>query len=60
MNKQIKKRIQKALEAPKPNQQEKARFLRTLPFCQISICLYSLSRSVSRNRKCSFYGVWNV
>lgn len=31
MNNLLKKRIQKALEAPEPNQQEKARFLKTLP-----------------------------
>ena len=37
MNKQMKRSIQKAFEAPKPNQQEKAKFLRTLPKPQISM-----------------------
>ncbi len=42
MNKQIKKSIQKAFEAPKLNQQEKARFLRTLPQSQINIWQFIL------------------
>ena len=31
MSNQLKRSIQKAFAAPKPDQQEKARFLRTLP-----------------------------
>lgn len=42
MNKQIKESIQKAFEAPKPNQQEKARFFRTLPQSQINIWQFIL------------------
>ena len=37
MNKQMKRSIQKAFEAPQPNQQEKARFLKTLPQSQIEV-----------------------
>lgn len=42
MNKQIKQSIQIAFEAPKPNQQKKARFLRTLPQPQISMWQFIL------------------
>lgn len=45
MNKQIKQSIQKAFEAPKPNQQEKARFLRTLPQPQISMWQFILTQA---------------
>ena len=37
MSNQLKRSIQKAFAAPKPDQQEKARFLRTLPQPQISL-----------------------
>ena len=37
MSRQLRKSIQKAFEAPKPDQQEKERFLRTLPQPQISM-----------------------
>ena len=36
MNHQLKRNVQKAFAAPKPNQQEKTRFLRSLPQPQIS------------------------
>lgn len=42
MSRKLKKSIQKALEAPKPNQQEKERFLRTLPQAQISLLQFIL------------------
>lgn len=45
MNKQIKRSIQRAFEAPKPNQQEKARFLRTLPQPQISMLQFILTQA---------------
>lgn len=45
MNKQIKQSIQKAFEVPKPNQQEKAGFLRTLPQPQISMWQFILTQA---------------
>ncbi|MCI9297888.1 MAG: hypothetical protein HFI10_10670 [Lachnospiraceae bacterium] len=42
MNKQMKRSIQKAFEAPQPNQQEKARFLETLPQPQTSMWKFIL------------------
>ena len=42
MNRQLKKRIQRAFEAPKSDQKEKARFLRTLPQPQISMLQFIL------------------
>lgn len=42
MNRQLKKSIQKAFEPPKPNQQEKERFLRTLPQPKISMLQFVL------------------
>lgn len=42
MNKQMKQRIQKAFEAPQPNQQEKARFLKAFPQPQISMWKFVL------------------
>ena len=45
MNKQIKRGIQKAFQAPKPNQQEKARFLRTLPHPQINMWQFVLTQA---------------
>lgn len=45
MNKQMKRSIQKAFEAPQPNQQEKARFLKTLPQPQISMWKFILTQA---------------
>lgn len=45
MNKQMKRSIQKAFEAPKPNQQEKTKFLRTLPQPQISMWQFILTQA---------------
>ena len=45
MNKQIKRSIQKAFEAPQPNQQEKSRFLKTLPQPQISMWKFILTQA---------------
>ena len=42
MSKQLKRSIQKAFAVPKPNQQEKVRFLRSLPQPQIGIFQYIL------------------
>ena len=42
MSNQLKRSIQKAFAAPKPDQQEKARFLRTLPQPQISLFQFIL------------------
>ena len=45
MNKQMKWSIQKAFEAPQPNQQEKSRFLKTLPQPQISMWKFILTQA---------------
>lgn len=45
MNRQLKQSVQKAFEAPKPNQQEKARFLRTLPQPKISMWRFILNQA---------------
>ncbi len=45
MNRQLKQSIQKAFESPKPNQQEKARFLRTLPQTKISMWRFILNQA---------------
>ena len=42
MNNQLKRNIQKAFAAPKPNQQEKVRFLRSLPQPQIGMFRFIL------------------
>lgn len=42
MNRRLKKNIQKALESPEPDQQEKERFLRTLPQPQIHMLQFVL------------------
>ena len=42
MNNQLKRNIQKAFAAPKPNQQEKTRFLRSLPQPQIGMFRFIL------------------
>ena len=42
MNNQLKRNIQKAFAAPEPDQQEKARFLRTLPQPQIGMLRFLL------------------
>ena len=42
MNNQLKRNIQKAFAAPKPNQQEKVRFLRSLPQTQIGMFQFIL------------------
>jgi len=46
MNHQLKRNIQKAFAAPKPDQQEKARFLRTLPQPQISMFQFILVQAL--------------
>lgn len=45
MNKKLKNDIQKAFESPIPNQQEKARFLRTLPKPKISMWQFILTQA---------------
>lgn len=45
MNKQMKRSIQKAFEAPQPNQQEKTRFLKTFPQPGISIWKFILTQA---------------
>ncbi len=45
MNRQLKQSIQKAFEAPEPNQQEKARFLRTLHQPKISMWRFILNQA---------------
>lgn len=45
MNNQLKRSIQKAFEAPTPNQQEKERFLRTLPQPKISMWRFILNQT---------------
>lgn len=45
MNKKLKNDIQKAFEAPTPNQQEKMRFLRTLPKPKISMWQFILTQA---------------
>lgn len=45
MNRQMKRSIQKAFEAPQPNQQEKARFLKTLPQPGISMWKFILTQA---------------
>ena len=42
MNTQLKRNIQKAFAAPKPNQQEKVNFLRSLPQPQIGMFRFIL------------------
>ena len=42
MNRQLKKRIKKAFEAPEPDQKEKEKFLRMLPQPQISMLKFIL------------------
>lgn len=42
MNKQLKQRIQKAFEAPTPNHQDKAKFIKTLPRPKISMLKFIL------------------
>lgn len=57
MNKQIKRSIQKAFEAPKPNQQEKAKFLRTLPQPQISMWRFILTQATYLRKWTLFFSV---
>lgn len=45
MNRRLKKNIQKAFEFPKPNQQEKERFLRTLPQPPINMLQFILTQA---------------
>lgn len=45
MNDQLKRSIQKAFEAPQPNQQEKVRFLRSLPQPSISMFRFILAQA---------------
>lgn len=52
MNKQMKQSIQKAFEAPQPNQQEKARFLKTLPQPGIGMWKFILTQATYL-RKCT-------
>lgn len=57
MNKRIKRSIQKAFEAPKPNQQEKARFLRTLPQPQINMWQFILTQAAYLRKRTLFLSV---
>lgn len=57
MNKQMKRRIQKAFEAPRPNEREKARFLRTLPQPQISMWQFVLTQAAYLRKRTLFLGV---
>ena len=57
MNKQLKRSIQKAFEAPKPDQQEKARFLRTLPQPQISMWQFILTQAAYLRKRTLFLSV---
>lgn len=57
MNKQMKRSIQKAFEAPQPNQQEKARFLRTLPQPQISMWQFILTQATYLLKWTLFFSV---
>ena len=57
MNKQIKRSIQKAFEAPQPNQQEKSRFLKTLPQPQISMWKFILTQASYLRKWTLFFSV---
>lgn len=57
MNKQLKQGIQKAFEAPKANQQEKARFLRTLPQSKISMFRFVLVQATYIRKLTLFFSV---
>lgn len=57
MNKQMKRSIQKAFEAPQPNQQEKASFLRTLPQPQISMWQFILTQATYLRKWTLFFSV---
>lgn len=57
MNKQIKRSIQKAFEAPKPDQQEKARFLRALPQPKISMFRFILVQATYMRKLTLFFSV---
>lgn len=57
MNKQIKRSIQKAFEAPEPNQQEKERFLRTLPQPQISMWQFILTQATYLRKQTLFFSM---
>ena len=45
MNRQLKRSIQKAFEAPKPNEQKKADFLKNLPQPPISLWQFILTQA---------------
>lgn len=57
MNKKMKRCIQKAFEAPQPNQQEKANFLRSLPQPQISIWKFILTQAAYLRKRTLFFSV---
>ncbi len=57
MNRQLKKRIQKALEAPPPNRQEKERFLRMLPRPRISMQRFILIQAAYLRKRTLFLSV---
>lgn len=57
MNKQLKRCIQKAFEAPKPDQQEKAGFLRTLPQPQIHMRQFILTQAAYLRKRTWFLSV---
>ncbi len=57
MNKQLKRSIQKAFEAPKPDQQEKVRFLRTLPRPQINMRQFILIQAAYLRKRTLFLSV---
>lgn len=57
MNKQMRQSIQKAFEAPQPNRQEKAKFLRTLPQPQISMWQFVLTQAAYLRKWTLFFSV---
>lgn len=57
MNKQMRQSIQKAFEAPQPNRQEKAKFLRTLPQPQISMWQFVLTQVAYLRKWTLFFSV---
>lgn len=57
MDRQLKKSIQKAFEAPKPDPQKKERFLRTLPQPQISILQFILIQAAYMRKRSLFFSI---
>lgn len=57
MRRQLKKSIQKAFEAPKPNQQGKEKFLRTLPQPQIGMLQFVLIQASYLRKRSLFLSI---